>query len=169
MKKAQITNQVFIYILTVLIIGLLLFFGIKWIGDFVKGTDSFDEIQFIKNIENSFSGIQYGSAINKNFHVPSGVDMVCFVDSDLPKPEIRLRDLCLPGSEVYEPLICNGWLDNTSAILFAPPLEHDINIRPVRIEDPQKFLCFSTVKNNWVKVRLIGLGNRVKVTLPEPE
>jgi len=164
MKKAQVTNQVFVYILTILIIGLLLFFGMKWIGDLLRQGEIIDETKFVIDIENAFAQIQYGDGKNHDFLVPAEVDVVCFVDSSLPRSEIKLRNLCIPESDIYDPLICNSWQDNTSSVLFSPPLKTEISVGDVRIDDPQKFLCFSTISNNWVKVRLVGLGNRVKVS-----
>jgi len=163
MKKSQIQSQLFIYILSIIIIGLLLYFGIHWIGELIKSEDIIDSTRFRIDLENSFDSIrpQYGSADNFEYSVPDGVDMVCFVDNTKDRTFISTTDLCDQAHEDYSALICNSWKDNISSVLFSPPLE-DINIGNLDMESP--FICFKTSMKRKIGLRLVGLGDKVRIS-----
>jgi len=168
-KKGQATSQMFIYILGIIIIGLLLFFGVTWIGDLISTADTITSAQFKVQLENSFEAIQteYGDARNFDFSVPNGVETVCFVDSfTKPQPAISYG-LCDSTHDDYNALICNSWADNISSAIFYPPLESELDIGPVEIDDPW-YHCYNIKRNRQIKFRLIGLGDKVKFVPPSP-
>ncbi len=158
--KAQVQSQMFIYILSIIIIGMLLFLGIKWIAELKNTGDVIDVTRFRIDLENSFDTIrpQYGSADNYEYTVPSGIDIVCFVNTRYDN--IGMTELCTPGNVNYSAIICNSWKDNTSSVLFSPPVE-DINVGPIDMSGP--YICFHTTTNRKIELRLVGLGDRVRI------
>jgi len=116
------------------------------------------------DLENAFDRIRsnYGSQVQRDFITPNGVDRVCFVDTQVDPLLRPFKGLCITSGPYYDPLMCNEWKGNTSAVLFSPIIETDIDIGAVVISDP-KYLCFNTSKSRKVSLNLIGLGNRVKV------
>lgn len=160
-RKAQVQSQVFVYILTMIVIGLLLYFGITWIGDLLATGETIGATQFKVNMENAFSNLDYGSQRTEDFSVPEGIKRICFLDNTQPK-DIGNSALCLSGSDDYAPLICNLWKDNASAVGFSPAAETQIDIGPVKIGSPY-FICFDTENRNRISLRLTGLGDRIKV------
>ncbi len=150
----------FVYILSIIVIGLLLFLGIKWITELRNRGSLIDVTRFRIDLENSFDTIrpQYGSADNFDYTVPDGIDLVCFVNSRFT--DFSSTELCTPGNANYSAIICNSWEDNTSSVLFSPPVE-DINVGPVEMSEP--YICFHTTTIRKIQLRLVGLGDRVRV------
>ena len=152
----------FIYILSLIIIGLLLFFGIRWIGDLIDTTKVIDATKFKVDLENAFNSIraQYGSSKIYEFVLPDGIDQICFVDSRVIPAN---QGICKATDDYYDPIMCDAWRDNTSSVLFSPPIQADIDVGLVEISDIRKDLCFKTVNSHRIKLRLIGLGDMVRI------
>jgi hypothetical protein len=169
-RTAQVQSQMFIYILSIIVIGLLLFFGIKWIGELMKTSEKIDATKLTIDLENAFDVMrsQYGSTKTYKFYVPKGIDKVCFVDSTVLKTQLDTNSINYPvcdttDVENYNPLICLAWKDNTSSILFSPALDVDVNIGHIEILNTQRSLCYDITKNRNIELRLIGLGDGVKL------
>ncbi|MBT3408896.1 hypothetical protein HN415_09535 [Candidatus Woesearchaeota archaeon] len=170
-NKAQAQSQMFIYILSIIIIGLLLFFGIKWIGELIKTGDKIDSTKLTVELENAFNTMrpQYGSAESYNFYIPRGIEKVCFVDSTITKNQLLLTPanypVCDPNNEMYDSLICLAWKDNASSILFSPSLDVGVNLGHIEIIDSKRSFCYDVTENRKIKLKLIGLGDAVRVEL----
>lgn len=163
MRKSQIQSQMFIYILTILVVGLMLYFGVKWIGGLIITGNQMEEARFVRSLNDAFDEVRpnYKSGRNRDFLVPSGIDRVCFVDTGT-RPTSG-HGLCSPSSADYDPLMCNTWQENISGVLFSPPLSLSANIGAVQISTAAKYLCFDTANNPRVRVYLTSLGNMVRV------
>ncbi len=165
-KKSQAQSQMFIYILSILIIGMLLYFGIKWIGEIMHSADETDIIKFKIEIENAFETMlsNYGSARNYEFNIPGNTNKICFVDSYADQSLIKLSNLCDSSDiENYSPLICNAWKSNVSSVLFDPPFKTEIEIGNIQIPHISKYICFSILKNKNINIRLESLGESIRV------
>lgn len=158
-------SQLFIYILTLLIIGLLLYFGIKWIGGIIKTQEVIDATKFQIDLENSFEKTRpnYGSTLKKDFLAPDGVDRICFVDSFLEIAQRNLKGLCDKTHDDYDPVMCNEWKDNTTAVVFSPVIDRNINLGAVTVDATPKYMCFNTSTTRRFSLLMTGLGNRVKI------
>ncbi len=164
-RKSQMQSQLFIYIMTLLIIGLLLYFGFGWISKLFKTQSVIDATKFQVDLENAFEKIRpnYGSTSEREFLAPDGVDRICFVDTQMKVSDRKLRGLCNSANDDYDPVMCNQWMDNTSAIMFSPAIERDIDIGSIVVDATPGYLCFDTTKSRRFTLLLTGLGNRVKV------
>jgi len=163
MKKGQIQSQLFIYILTIIIIGAILVFGVNWIMKLMKDDQCVQETQMIAKINQDFKSIRsdFGSSIKVEIVASPELERVCFVDHDT-NPNNNY-DLCKPGTVDYSPIMCNSWQDHTSGILFSPTIAcgtPDIGEIVVGVSG---YLCFNTDQNRRIRLRLTGLGDRVKV------
>lgn len=163
MRRGQVENQIFIYLMTVLVIGFLLFFGIRWFGGLIKQEDLIQELQFKSALENAFDRQRsnYGSSAPKEFIAP-GTGRVCFVDTQIGLNARPFKGLCVQSHADYDPYMCNDWKDNVSAVVAWPPLSVEINIGAVELPEPN-YVCFDTVSTKRIKVTLVGLGNRVRI------
>jgi len=167
MKNGQMQAQLFIYIMTIIVVGALLFFGVSWIVDLYKYQQTIDEQTFIKDLTTAFDSIRtrYGSSESYTFKAPADADMVCFVDTSVP---VQMGyDVCRSTHDDYDPFICNAWNDKVSGILISPQMKSgDIDIGDVVIDQtdtPQRHFCWHTDRNKQIKVKLVGLGDGVKV------
>jgi hypothetical protein len=128
-NKAQISGQVFIYILAVVMIGLLFFIGIKAIGS-ILNTFQNTNIDSLKSDFQSDVGTvarQYGSVKQSEINLPSKFDEICFVDAmdeeegkflfDISKIKNNLiRDSVLSGAKENVFLMKKGvWQDKFTA------------------------------------------------------
>lgn len=168
--KAQATNQIFIYIMSILVIGLLLFFGIKWIGQLINSGSDIDDTKFKIELENRFDSTRtkYGSSYTYTFHAPSGSDVICIVDNIRNPISLNTDPICSPSGDFYDLDMCNSWKDNDSAVLASPPLSVEVDVGSVEVKgsstDPNAdCLCFKVASFKNFDLRLTGLGDKVKV------
>jgi hypothetical protein len=83
LKKSQITGQVFIYIMVILVIGLLFFLGYKYVGELLGQKCKTDKATFIQNIQDAITSYDgYNVLQNKNFPAACDYKEVCFVDTE---------------------------------------------------------------------------------------
>ena len=78
--KAQ-TAEIFFFILAIVIIGLLLLFGVKYIMELGTKVNQIDLVRFKTDLEGYANDIRavYGKWKKIEMNVPSGIDKVCFV------------------------------------------------------------------------------------------
>jgi hypothetical protein len=166
-KKGEV-GQVFIYILTILIMGLMLYFGIKWIMGLILIQDEIAVTQLKIDLEDSFNNIrsQTRSSENMVFNVPSGLKKVCFLDRTYPYLKKQETDLCTLGKDDYNPLMCNAWTSNDvdESIFFDPPVSVAIYVKDIKVDPTEHGYKCIAIDNNKFKVKLIGLGIYVRVS-----
>ena len=82
-KKAQ-TSEIFFFILAIVIIGLLLLFGVKYIMELGSKVNQIELVQFKTDLENSAEEYRpvYGKWKKLTFSVPVGILKVCFVQHE---------------------------------------------------------------------------------------
>jgi hypothetical protein len=163
MKRAQMHGEMFIYLMTILVIGLLLYLGVGWIRGLIVQQEIVALTQFKNSLESDFETITYGSTKELALDVPSSVKRMCFVETGQKKDYDQL-DLCKSGTADYDPLICNAWRDNSSSVLFSPALDIDIDIGVVSVDSTQGYLCYNTDGGRMVRIIITGMGTIVKVS-----
>lgn len=83
MKKGQ-TQQVFIYIMVILIVGAILLFGYKSIRKIMNQSDDVDLATFQADLKDTLEkNSGYGDRYNKPIDAPNGYDALCFINSSL--------------------------------------------------------------------------------------
>jgi hypothetical protein len=162
MKKGEISNQFFLYIFTLIVIGMLLVLGVKWIIGLWHQANYVDWNKFKADFEDSFDGIRPNSQSSKSFeiNVPGGVDMVCLIDRHLIP---STQGVCDPSSDYYNSMICNSWRDNVSSISFYGASPVEINIGQVFVDTPTHDICFDLSRNRRISFKMQGLGDSVRV------
>ncbi len=164
MKKSQAESHMFVYIMTMVVIGVLLFLGTKWLLMLVdKGCDV-EVIKMKKTIENQFEKIKY----NRNsyewveFFIPcDDVEKVCFFDSEYAaNGKYKTSGICTEGDDDFDLMLCDAWGTGETSIAFKPFLENTVYLEDVRVKDG--YLCLD-VDLGKIKVKLVGLGDGVLV------
>ena len=82
-KKAQISSQVFIYVLAVVMIGLLLFIGVKAISTLITKFQNVNTESFKSGFQSDVETVarQYGSVKKVELDLAGKYDQICFVDA----------------------------------------------------------------------------------------
>jgi hypothetical protein len=155
-KKSQIQNQVFIYILAVMIMGGVLLMGYKAIQSFIDNSnlsllETFE--QDLKSRINSVSQ-QYGQKMTTEFIVPKKYTEICFLD--------RISQHDIPDTHDY-PIIDDIYQDNikVNAFLidrFAEKFFYVPNL-VVLVENEEGFIC-KEIKYGRFEMNIQGVSGR---------
>jgi len=132
--------------------------------------DEINVVQLKVDMENSFDKIRsnYGSAKTEEFKIPGKINKVCFVEQGYFKnnPGANKNDigLCKSGHKDYEPMMCEFWDGESSEnVFFKPSLETGIYVKDIRIGSGEGYQCFD-VERGYITVKLVGLGDAVKIS-----
>lgn len=158
MKKA-VAYQVFVYVLSILIVGLVLYYGYGAVKGFGEKEKELQFIKFTTDFENTINSIapDYGTVRVKSITVPSIFLEVCIVDPDFigDPPEV------LEQNKNDYPLIYDSVESGVERNIFPIPDGEQFYVK--KIELPSGFECFP-VTQGQIRVRLEGLGDRTKIT-----
>ena len=160
-KKAQIQAQIFVYVLSMIVIGLVLLYGYKSIGKMRERAKQVDLIGFKTDVRNAVEKVSndYGTVRAPEFKVPEGYDEVCFIDLD------KGAD---PSIESLHPLVYEAWQDDSANVFLIKDLAKEFYLvesngqHLIQIDSPG-YIC-PEVKGSKVKVRLEGVGGKAKLS-----
>jgi hypothetical protein len=160
MKKKSQIEQVFIYLVSTLIIILVLFFGYGAIKNVTKKQKELSFVQFQKLLTDmvSYTSSDYGTVRIEDFVVPAGYTEVCLVDMSL----IMTADTLLINSSKY-PIIYDSVSGSIRANVFVIPGGNPFFIEKMAVND--KFLC-APVVNSKIRLRFEGKGDSTVVRMP---
>ena len=155
-RKGQI-SQVFIYVTTLLIVALVLFYGYRAISTFKERADQVSFIQMKNDIENSIESISvdYGSVKAKEFPLPQDIREVCIISSypGLPK---------LSGTQypLIEDSVNSGVMKNIF-LIGQQNAGESFYVEKVQIEND--ILCVPSISNKLV-LKMEGMGNHAIIS-----
>lgn len=159
-KKAEITGQMVVYILGMIIIGLLLLFGTRVILSTEDRIETIDVTTFRQTLESRVNDLapNYGSWRVVEINVPSGVEEVYFLDLDFPSDRRRSDKAIV--DEIWETESSNvvtiPFTQQSSILLDNIELSNEEGIKS---RGWDKF----TVVDGKITLKLIGLGNGVRI------
>lgn len=156
-KKSQIYGQIFIYILTLVLVSFILVYGYNAIQNFKKRADEVACLKFKNDLSNAVKSISsdFGSVKIKEFQICPPYTRVCFVET-FASPN-------LPSST--DPVIRNSVSSNTGKNAF---LAENIAKEPFyagNISVEPDVLCISSAGSK-VRLKLEGRGNHVLLSQP---
>ncbi len=170
-SKAQI-SEIFFFILAIIIIGLLLLFGVKYIMELGTKVNQIDLVQFKVDLEGYADEIRpvYGKWKKIELFVNTGIERVCFVQHETFTAKLlniqQEEGICIKGHKDYNLLMCNAWIDDSSRNVFTDPfdkLDIGINLGTMEVGDADtNYLCIDTT-TNILKIKMTGKGDRVLV------
>jgi hypothetical protein len=174
--KAQIAGQIFIYAIAIVVVGLIIVYGYSAIKGFRDRGEEVEYITLKTNIENSVKSIasDYGSIKRPDFVVPQKYTAVCFVQRD-SKEGASSEGLCNPVGDDYWPVACEGWKAGRNNVFLVPDGSAAFDVGDIKVAEldgatvnERNYVC-APVVNGRVLVQLKGLGDRVLVSIYEPE
>jgi len=158
LKKSQV-QQIFIYIVAIILFSLILVYGYNAIRGFRAKTDQVALLQLKNDISSSITKVStdFGTIIKKRLDVPFKYKEICFVD--LTKTGIaEFTDICGVNGN---PLVCDSWTSNSpyNMFLISQKDTETYNIGEIRIDNP--FFFCTNVTNGKATVKLEGKGDYV--------
>lgn len=171
MKRGQV-NEMFMYILAIIIIGLILLFGVRYIIKLHSDIKAIDLVQFKTNVE-TIAGkyaYQYGSWIKEEFSVPREIEYVCFFDVEKYNPNTRIcgGNLAADTNDVKKSAqLCDAWSagkDSTKNVMTIPFItETPIHIGKIDISETVGYKCFKVTVGKFTAT-ITGLGDGVNIS-----
>lgn len=151
-KNSQLYSQIFIYILTIVLVAFILIYGYNSIQNFRKRADQVACLKLRNDLTSSISIIssEFGSVKKKDLEMCGNYGKICFVES-VSSPSI-------PNN--IDPIIKDSILSGTNKNVF---LVEDIAKESFyigKISVNPDVLCIQAT-NNKISVRLEGKGNSV--------
>ncbi len=162
MDKAQNVGQIFIYVLTVVIVGLILLIGYKAISGSRERINQITVLDFQKSMEASITTItnQYGTVKKKTFTLPAGYKEVCFMENYQFNTALNYQQLLQAYPLIYDSLQNGQPTKNIFLIRSEGPGEsYDLG----RISVSSAFTCFE-IRQNMFTVTLEGKGDHVSIS-----
>lgn len=168
MKKGQLTGQIFIFIIAIILFGLILLYGYKAVKEFGQTQEDVTLIEFRDQFSSKVKQVSanYGSVKKHEIILPSKYSEICFVEYIDDKNVLRKV-----ADQMYEvnPLIADALEGGTDQNVFLVPFaQTEIVVPPLEIEDgpgegaEKAFLCIPNTGR--ITIRLEGLGDKTRVS-----
>src|SRR3989338_4969519 len=108
--KSQLYSQIFIYILTIILVSFILVYGYNAIYNFKKRAEQVSCLKFKNDLSNAVESISsdFGSVKRKDLQLCAGYSQVCFIES--------FESPVLPPN--IDPIIRDSILSNTGRNVF---------------------------------------------------
>ena len=161
MARAQVQNQIFIYVISLVVISLIMLYGYNALNKMRDQSEKVSYIQLKTDLENEIKkmGYEYGSVEKKVFDVPSDIKKVCFAE-DLAGGVTQ----AMVGDAMIWDSISSG-VEKNVFLKKGNTAEESFYIGNIEVEaqNSDPFLCFDAASSRII-VRLEGLGKKVKVS-----
>lgn len=155
MKKAQIYSQIFIYILSIILISFILVYGYNAVQNFKKKAEQVSCLKFRNDLQNAVESASsdFGSVKRKDLQLCAGYSQVCFVEN-FESPN-------LPDN--VDPIIKDSISSNSGKNVFLVENIAKENFYAGKISVEPDVLCIKAI-NNKISLRLEGKGNHVLIS-----
>lgn len=153
-SKAQIYSQVFIYILTIILISFILVYGYNAVQNFKNRAEQVSCLKFKNDLQNAVESIasDFGSVKRKDLQLCSGYTQACFVES-FESPNI-------PGG--IDPIIKDSILSSTGKNVFLVENIAKESFYAGKISVEPDVLCIKAL-NGKISLKLEGKGNHASL------
>ncbi len=152
MRKSQLYSQIFIYILTIVLVSFILVYGYNAIQNFKNRAEQVSCLKFKNDLTNSIGSIlsDFGNIKRKDFQLCSGYTKVCFVET-FERPS-------LPSN--IDPIIKDSVLSNSGRNVFLAENIAKESFYAGNISVEPDVLCIKAA-NSKISLKLEGKGNHV--------
>ncbi|HLC60946.1 MAG TPA: hypothetical protein VJJ52_05970 [Candidatus Nanoarchaeia archaeon] len=157
MRKSQLYGQIFIYILTILLIFFILIYGYNAISNFKGRTEQIVSLKLGEEIKNSVQSItpDFGSVVKKELDI-GGASEICFVESyNIPSLPIDTRN--------KYPLIQDSVDSKSGKNVFLVGKNAETSFYGGIISVEPDLLCIAP-KGGRVNLKLEGMGDHADIT-----
>ncbi|MFH1770459.1 MAG: hypothetical protein ABH828_02780 [archaeon] len=155
-KKGQL-QQVFIYLMTMIIVGLIVLIGYKAIGGLINKGCDVEISTFQKTLESYITKYSsFGSVHKETLNVPCSYKQICFVDTDI----IGTNPFFYPDNTIIESSVKSN-------------IEENIFLVSDKVTEPFGFMneivveegviCLNNTNGKFY-IRFEGLGRRTAIS-----
>lgn len=170
-KKAMDASQTFVYIATVIVVGLVFLFGVRAILSLNSNAQTIEKVSFVNDFEEAVVGIsaEYRALRTIELHIPEKFSELCIVDilQAPPASSTELPALILDEWTSSHDAITlsanNGYDKKNLFLLSGQKVEESFFVDKISIENPG-FIC---VSGETVTLALTGLGDRTAITVQQ--
>jgi len=154
-RKSQLYGQIFVYILTIILVAFVLAYGYKSIKDFRDRAEKVCELKFKNDLSNSIKTISsdYGSVKRKDLQLCASYQQVCFVET-YEKPN-------MPSG--IDPIIKDSMLSNTGRNVFLVDDSAKESFYAGNLSVEPDVLCIKAIDNK-ISLRLEGRGDHTSLS-----
>ena len=155
MKAAQLYSQVFIYILTIILVSFILVYGYNSVQNFKNRAEQVACLKFKNDLQNAVERIssEFGTIERKDLQLCNGYVKVCFVET-FENPDIPFNT---------DPIIKDNILSNTGKNTFLVENLAKESFYAGKISVEPDVLCVNAV-NGKISLKLEGKGNHVSLS-----
>jgi len=158
--KGQLYGQIFVYILTIVVVGFILIYGYRTITGFKDKANQVMLLQFEKDTKIIVQSIasDFGSVVKKELNADDKTNMVCFVEN------YEAFDRASPrSSDAINPIVMESIRSNSEINVFLIGDGIRKSFSTGRISVDNDILCIKP-QNNAVILRLEGAGDHAIVS-----
>lgn len=166
MRKSQLYGQIFIYILTILLISFILIYGYNAITNFKGRTEQIVSLKLQEDLRNSVRSItpDFGSAVKKEIDI-GGASEICFVESY----RTFSRNFAVNNFGVAaDPIIADSIQSQSdkNVFLIGKSVSNSFYIGKISV-DPSASVTFNVLcmksSNGKVTLKLEGMGDHALI------
>jgi len=160
-NRGQIAGQMFVYISGIIIIGMIIFFGLRIFNNASKISEKYVSNEFQNKIKSDVNSLidASGSYNTNKYILPKGFDEICFINpSSFEKYSTKIGDL--PNYPMIQDSISSG--SNNNVFLFSSKSFGAFYINNLELIDPPYFACSSAIRG-VVSVKFISFGDMVSI------
>ena len=168
MKKAQL-QQIFIYIFALIVIGLVLYFGVRALTGTKKVATAVEIENFIRDVRSEYETILSlgpGSYEIKSIFAPSGITEICFTADQVSETNaINEASSASIGKEIYG-FKQAGSQDNVFIIDARGTVQRSFKLEKLDIDNSQagnQIVCFRVAGGRFT-IRFENAGDVVKIS-----
>jgi len=159
-KKSQIAGQIFIYILTAVVIGIIVLIGYWAINKTVGSGCQVEQLNFKNSIETLADKYDtYGSLNKDTLSAPCGYEKICFVDNSMVSSKTPPA-LCT--NSVIKDSVKSGTQKNIFIISKKDTVPVGFSDK-VALDDTTNCTCISSRNNNFY-LTFKGKGDRTVIS-----
>lgn len=159
MKKSQLYSQIFIYVLTIVLISLILVYGYNAVRNFKERGEQVCKLKLKNELQNSIKSISsdFGTVRRKDIQLCENYNEVCFVETF---EKIDNKRNPLSNVPITDPIIIDSINSYTNKNTFLVDKIAKESFYAGNISVELDVLCIEA-KNNRLSLRLEGKGSHV--------
>tara|TARA_Y100000310_G_C20674219_1_gene812001 strand:- start:980 stop:1447 length:468 start_codon:yes stop_codon:yes gene_type:complete len=149
--KAQLIGQVFIYVITIVIVSFILLLGYNAISSFNEKANQVSFLQFKNDLQNTVESLSFdfGSVKIRNFVLPDNIKLVCLVKNFPNMPSLSGTDYPIIENSVNSGV-------NKNVFLISQNIEESFYIENIDLSED---LFCKPVVGSEIKFKIEGLGD----------
>jgi hypothetical protein len=158
MKRSQITAQIFIYVIAIVLFSFILIYGYNAVRGFKEKSEQISYIKFKTDLVSTVDRISsdYGTLKREEFFIGGDYSNVCFVQNHYPLSSLAasIPDLIVRNS------VESGVEKNV--FLFTDGLQESFDVGKINTSD-DGYVCIPIV-NGKAKIEFLGQGDHTFIS-----